>query len=124
MLPRMLRYSFTALCGLGFAMLGTAAFAQAAPQHNIVLSCTPSATAGVQYNFYRSTVSGGPYTKQNTAPLAGCSFADTSLTPGTVYFYVATAVDSGGFESVFSNQSSATAKVNPASPTGLTATAN
>jgi fibronectin type 3 domain-containing protein len=93
-------------------------------QHNVVLAWTASTTSGVTYNVYRGTVSGGPYTKLNSSPISNLTYTDTTGTGGTAYFYVATAVDANGFESVFSNQVSATFLASPAPPTGLTATAN
>ena len=70
------------------------------------------------YNVKRGTTSGGPYT--TVASPAGTSYTDSSLTNGTTYFYVATAVDSTG-ESSNSNQASATPMGIPAAPAGLTA---
>lgn len=46
----------------------------------------------------------GPYTKLNTALVSGLSFSDTSVVAGKTYFYVVTAVDAQGNESLFSNQ--------------------
>jgi TolB protein len=40
--------------------------------------------------------------------LAGTSFTDTSVQAGVTYFYVVTAVDASGNESVNSNEASAT----------------
>jgi fibronectin type 3 domain-containing protein len=68
----------------------------------------------------RATVSGGPYT--TIASPTATSFTNTGLTNGTTYYYVVTAVNSGG-ESGNSPQASATPQSSaPAAPTGLTAT--
>ncbi|SPE25524.1 conserved exported hypothetical protein [Acidobacteriia bacterium SbA2] len=94
-----------------------------------------TATAGVQqvslawtassgatsYNVKRGTVSGGPYRQLATATTP--SYVDSTVTGGTKYYYVVTAVNTGG-ESGNSNEASATPTVAPpAAPTGLSATA-
>ena len=82
-------------------------------------------TAGggaTSYNVKRGTASGGPYT--TVASPAGTTYADTSLTNGTAYYYVVTAVNATG-ESGNSNQATATPKAAPtppAVPLNLTAT--
>ncbi len=84
------------------------------------LSWTAS-TSATSYNVLRSTTSGGPYT-QTGAP-ATTSYVDTSVTNGTTYYYVVTAVNTAG-QSGDSNQASATPTATaPAAPTGLTASA-
>ncbi len=88
----------------------------------VSLAWTASATA-TSYNVKRSTTTGGPYTKI-FAPTA-TTFTDTSLTNGTTYFYVVSAVNSAG-ESANSSEASAkpTAPAQaPAAPAGLMATA-
>ena len=73
------------------------------------LSWTASTSTVVGYNIYRGTVSGGPYTvKLNATPVSGTSYTDTAVVAGQAYYYVVTAVDSSGVESVYSNQASAT----------------
>jgi fibronectin type 3 domain-containing protein len=60
------------------------------------------------YNIYRSTVSGGPYAKINSSLVAALDYTDSTVQSGTTYYYVATAADSSGNESVFSNEISFT----------------
>ncbi|HYN25821.1 MAG TPA: fibronectin type III domain-containing protein, partial [Pyrinomonadaceae bacterium] len=72
----------------------------------------------------RSTTSGGPYT--TIAPgVTTTSYTDASVTNGTTYFYVVSAVNANG-ESANSNQVSATPQSpppsSPAAPTNLVAT--
>lgn len=89
------------------------------------VSLTWATTSGAtSYNVYRSTTSGGPYSKVTPSGVPMPSFTNTGLTDGTTYYYVVTAVNSGG-ESGDSSQVSATptAVTAPAAPTGLTATA-
>jgi titin len=74
------------------------------------------------YNVKRSTTSGGPYTQIDSVTVS--NYTDTTVTAGTTYYYVVTAVDAGSHESGNSNEASATPYDNPpAAPTGLTANA-
>lgn len=65
-----------------------------------------AATGATGYNVKRSTTAGGPYTSiaQN---VSGASYTDTSVTAAATYYYVVTAITSGG-ESANSNEASAT----------------
>jgi fibronectin type 3 domain-containing protein len=76
-------------------------------QHSVSLSWTASTSTVSGYNVYRSTVSGGSYTKINSSLVAVLSYTDSTVQSGTTYYYVTTAVDSTGAESVFSNEASA-----------------
>src|SRR5580698_3899720 len=69
------------------SLTATAANAQ------VNLSWTASSGA-TSYHVKRSTTSGGPFT-QIAAPSAA-SYADSSLTNGTTYFYVVSALNSAG----------------------------
>jgi hypothetical protein len=80
----------------------------AAPQHSVTLAWTASTSTVVGYNVYRGTVSGGPYTVITTSPDASTSFTDNAVQAGQTYYYVVTAVDGSGNESVDSNQAQAT----------------
>jgi Abnormal spindle-like microcephaly-assoc'd, ASPM-SPD-2-Hydin len=78
-------------------------------QHSVALTWNPSTSSNVVgYNLYRGSVSGGPYTKLNSALDPGTSDTDTAVQSGQTYYYVVTAVDSSGNESLFSNQVLAT----------------
>lgn len=81
---------------------------------SIDLSWTPSISVGiVQYNIYRSLVTGGPYTLIGNAPPsnnnAALAYVDFAVLRNTTYFYVATAYD-GTNESIDSNEASATTR--------------
>lgn len=76
--------------------------------HWVTLTWTASTSAGVTgYNIYRGTVSGGPYTRINSTPVAGTSYVDSTVAAGQTYYYVARSVTSTGVESVNSNQAQA-----------------
>jgi fibronectin type 3 domain-containing protein len=70
----------------------------------VTLAWTAS-TGATTYNVKRAATNGGPYT--TVASPAGTSYTDTTVTNGTTYYYVVTAVSASG-ESANSNQASAT----------------
>ena len=61
----------------------------------------------VGYNVYRSTVSGGPYTKIVSSPVTGTTYSDQTVENSIEYFYVVKSVTGSGAESAPSNQSTA-----------------
>lgn len=77
-----------------------------APQvnHTIALNWGASSSSVAGYNVYRSSVSGSSYAKVNSSLVGGVSFTDSNVQTGQTYYYVATAVDSSGNESVYSNE--------------------
>jgi hypothetical protein len=77
-----------------------------APQHSVALSWNPSSSSVVGYNVYRGVKSGGPYSQIN-ALNAATTDTDSSVQAGQTYFYVTTAVDATGKESVYSNETQA-----------------
>jgi len=79
----------------------------AAPQHTVSLSWVASTSTVVGYNVYRGTQSGGPYAVLNSAADASTSYTDSTVQAGQTYYYVVTAVDNSGNESVNSNQAQA-----------------
>jgi len=58
----------------------------------------------VGYNIYRGGTSGGSYAKINSALNTTTAYTDTTVQAGLTYYYVTTAVDASGVESVYSNQ--------------------
>jgi hypothetical protein len=72
-------------------------------QHSVTLNWTASTSTNiVGYKVYRSTVSGGPYDQVDS--MAGTTCVDNTVGSGQTYYYVATAVDSSGAESGYSNE--------------------
>ncbi len=88
----------------------------------VTLSWTAS-TGAASYNVYRGTAAGGEGATPIATNISSASYADSTVTNGTKYYYKVAAVNAGG-TSAFSNEASATPTVStPAAPTGLTATA-
>ena len=78
------------------------------------VSLTWSASAGAtSYNVKRSTTTGGPFNTTLASPTA-TNYLDTTVTNGTAYFYVVSAVNATG----------ESANSSPASATPVAATAN
>jgi fibronectin type 3 domain-containing protein len=76
-------------------------------QHSVDLTWTASTSTVSGYNVYRSTVNGSSYTKINSSLVTTLNYTDSTVQNGTTYYYVTTAVDSSGNESVYSNAASA-----------------
>lgn len=77
-------------------------------QHTVDLSWNASSSSSISgYNVYRATNSAGPYTKITSNLEPAMTFIDGSVQSGQTYYYVATAVNSSGQESGYSNQATA-----------------
>ena len=106
--PSKLGYTFApvnqsaTITGASVSAVNFTATAQQA--HSAALNWTPSTSTVSGYNVYRGTANGGPYTQINPSLVAIPTYADTTVQSGVTYFYVTTAVDTNGVESVFSNQ--------------------
>jgi fibronectin type 3 domain-containing protein len=86
------------LTGIGFSL----------SPHSVTLTWNASTSSGVVgYFVYRGTVTGGPYTKQNSSSDTILTYTDSTLGSGLTYFYVTTAVDGNSVESSFSPEVSA-----------------
>jgi hypothetical protein len=72
--------------------------------YTVDLSWTASTSQVSGYNIYRGTASGGPYSKLNSSVDANTSYLDGTVSASQTYYYVTTAVNSGGQESAYSNQ--------------------
>ncbi|MEK0312686.1 Kelch repeat-containing protein [Cohnella sp. 56] len=77
----------------------------ASPSDHLVSLEWSSIAEATSYNVKRSTTAGGPYTTIATG-VTGTTYNDNGLTNGTKYYYVVTAVNTGG-ESGNSNEASA-----------------
>jgi len=95
---------------LAIALSGTAV--AAAAQQSVALNWDASPSTVTGYFVYRSSKSGGPYTKLNSSATASTSYSDSTVASGQVYYYVVTAVNSSNVESADSNQASVTVPAN------------
>ena len=75
--------------------------------HSVSLAWVASTSSVVGYNVYGSSQSGGPYTRVNSSPISSVTYTASNLVSGDSYFFVATAIDSAGLESTYSNQAEA-----------------
>src|SRR6267378_2443309 len=72
--------------------------------HSVSLSWTASTSTVNGYNVYRSTTSGAGYTKLNGGLVSLVNYTDSTVANGITYYYVTTAVDGSGLESINSNE--------------------
>jgi fibronectin type 3 domain-containing protein len=76
-------------------------------QHSVKLNWLASSSSSVSaYEIYRSTVSGGYYMLLTT--IAGLTYTDNTVQPGSVYYYAIRAKNVSGRQSSYSNQAKAT----------------
>ncbi|HEY2458193.1 MAG TPA: choice-of-anchor D domain-containing protein [Candidatus Acidoferrum sp.] len=75
--------------------------------HSVLLTWTASTSSVSGYNVYRSSTSGSGYVRVNGGLVASVNFTDSPVQNATTYYYVTTAVDSGGNESSYSNEAQA-----------------
>ena len=75
--------------------------------HTVHLTWTASTSQVAGYRVYRSETSGSSYSVLNGSAVTALSFDDSTVSNGITYYYVVTAVDSSGNESVQSNQTTA-----------------
>lgn len=101
----------------------------AAAQHSVALSWTaPTGTPiAASYNMYRATgacATGIVFTKQNTSPITGTTYTDSTstLVANGVFCYQVTAVSPTNVESIPSNQVTAAIPGPTAPPTNLVIT--
>jgi Protein of unknown function (DUF2012) len=88
----------------GANLSGVNFMATAQQAHSATLTWTASTSAVSGYNVYRGSLSGGPYTVINTSLVTLLTFTDSAVQSGATYFYVTTALDGSGNESVFSGE--------------------
>jgi chitodextrinase len=71
----------------------------------VTLTWAPSTASDLAgYKIYRSTTSGVYGTALATVPAGTVTYQATGLSANTTYFFVITAYDSAGNESLFSNE--------------------
>ncbi len=73
-------------------------------QHTATLNWQASGSSVTGFNIYRSTNTGGSYTRMNSTTSTTPSYADSSVQSGQTYYYVVTQLDNTGMESGYSSQ--------------------
>jgi hypothetical protein len=96
--------SFSSNASTGSSVEALTGTGTTSAQHRVTLSWKSSTSLVVGYNIYRSSKSGGPYTRLNSVIDASTTYVDGSVQNGQNYYYVTTDVNSSGMESVYSNQ--------------------
>ena len=73
--------------------------------HSVALNWGASSSSAIAgYHVYRSTTGGGSYQRLTSSLISALSYADATVTSGSTYYYVVTAVTSNGAESTYSGQ--------------------
>jgi hypothetical protein len=76
--------------------------------YSVDLSWAPSSTSGIlNYDVYRGTVAGGPYSLLTSVPVASVSYVDTTAQVGQTYYYVVTSLNANNVQSPYSNVATA-----------------
>lgn len=76
--------------------------------HAVTLSWAPSVSAVAGYNAYRAVLVSGPFVRLNSSLILATKYVDKTVLSGKTYYYVTTAVDFSGVESLPSNVSMVT----------------
>jgi Abnormal spindle-like microcephaly-assoc'd, ASPM-SPD-2-Hydin len=93
------------MTGDGVAAATTPPPSNPAPaQHSVALTWNASTSTVVGYRVYRSESSGSSFAALNGTALNALTYTDSTVASGTTYYYMVTAVDSAGTESIYSNQ--------------------
>ncbi|HTZ33141.1 MAG TPA: choice-of-anchor D domain-containing protein [Methylomirabilota bacterium] len=95
------------LAGDGISSGGTNPPPPTPTAHTVHLTWNASSSQILGYRVYRSEVSGSSYSALNGTALTALTYDDSTVSNGTTYYYVVTAVDASGNESVYSNQTTA-----------------
>jgi Transmembrane protein 131-like N-terminal/Abnormal spindle-like microcephaly-assoc'd, ASPM-SPD-2-Hydin len=88
----------------GSATNSTVTSPSSVPSHSVTLDWDPSTSTVAGYHIYRSESSSGPFQRVSNSVVGSLNYRDTSVQPGGHYYYVVTAVEADGSESVYSNE--------------------
>jgi acid phosphatase len=88
------------------ALNGTGTASSSATPPSVTLNWSANSTVSGYYVF-RGTASGGPYTQITSSMVSGTSYTDSTVSAGTTYYYVMTALNSSGVQSAYSSQAQA-----------------
>jgi len=92
------------LSGAGVGSSGSGTPPPTTGSHTVHLTWGASTSQIIGYRVYRSEVSGGSFTALNGTAVTTLTYDDSTVALGTTYYYVVTAVDASGNESIHSNQ--------------------
>jgi fibronectin type 3 domain-containing protein len=98
------KLSFTANAASSPAVESLTGTGTGASQHGALLSWKAGSSSVSGYDVYRSTTSGGPYSKVNSSLDSSTSYSDATVQANETYYYVVTGVNSEGSQSGYSNQ--------------------
>jgi fibronectin type 3 domain-containing protein len=76
------------------------------------LNWSDSSSGLTGFNIYRSTQSGGSYSKLTSSPVSAMTYTDSTVSASTSYYYMVTAVNTSGTESADSTPIEATVPAN------------
>ena len=88
----------------GSATNSTTSSPSSVPSHSVTLNWDPSTSSVAGYHIYRSESSNGPFQRVSNSVIGLLNYRDTSVQPGGHYYYVVTAVEADGSESIYSNE--------------------
>lgn len=96
------------LSALGSALLVIGVVIHGITPPKVTLNWTQSTSPNLANNcIYRGLTTGGPYTQLFCSASPSTQYVDSTVTRGTTYFYVVTAIDINGIESINSNETKA-----------------
>lgn len=72
----------------------------------VTLAWNASTSSVSGYRVYRAGTLGGPYTRITSQTVTGLTYGDSSVSGGSTYYYVVTAINSQEIESGYSNEAS------------------
>ena len=88
----------------GSATNSTTSSPSSVPSHAVTLNWDPSTSSVAGYHIYRSETSNGPFQRVSSSVIASLNYRDASVQNGGHYYYVVTAVEADGSESIYSNE--------------------
>ena len=88
----------------GSATNSTVTSPSSVPSHAVILDWNPSTSSVAGYHIYRSESSSGPFQRVTNSVIGSLNYRDSTVQPGGHYYYVVTAVEADGSESIYSNE--------------------
>jgi len=88
----------------GSATNSTTSSPSSVPSHAVTLNWDPSASSVAGYHIYRSETSNGPFQRITSSIIPSLNYRDATVQNGGHYYYVVTAVEADGSESIYSNE--------------------